>query len=139
MAGNKDFLEMENETPSERRARILAENDGDMLSDLIALRKSKRITQQVLAERMGVTQATVASFERYDSDPKLSTIRRYAHALEALINHVVVADNDQFADGSVWRVLSFTADAAIRVQTHRPSYSTAALANVKRTDLAVAA
>ena len=94
-----DFLGLESETPTERRARILAGNDGDLLASLIAVRKTNGLTQQDLADRMGVTQATVAYFERYDSDPKLSTIRRYAHAVEALVDHTVEADITSASNG----------------------------------------
>lgn len=90
-----DFLELASETPAERRGRILAESDGDLLAELIEVRKSRHLTQQDVADRMGVTQATVAYFERYDSDPKLSTIRRYAQAVEALVKHVVEQDKGQ--------------------------------------------
>lgn len=136
MAVDLDFLDLETETPSERRARVLARSDSELLLDLIALRKSKGITQAALASRMGVTQATVASFERYDSDPKLSTVRRYAHAIEALIKHVVEPDVGQHPAGAEWRVVSL----------HLPSVSAGSRANSvyatsgpKRTDYAVAA
>jgi transcriptional regulator with XRE-family HTH domain len=105
---NDDFLEMESETPSERRARILAANDGNLLEDLVELRRKLKITQQALADRMGVKQATVASFERYDSDPKLSTLRRYAHAVGALVNHVVEEDLGQYSDEKSWKVMSYS-------------------------------
>jgi DNA-binding XRE family transcriptional regulator len=126
MSTDTDFLELGSESPSERRARILAGNDSDLLSDLIALRKEKRITQAMLAGRMGVTQATVASFERYDSDPKLSTIRRYAHAIEALVNHVVEADEGQYAHGESWQVMSFSIPVFPSVHRSTGSYAVGA-------------
>ena len=138
MKANLDFLELESETTSERRARILARNDSDLMSNLVALRKSKGITQQVLADRLGLTQATIASFESYESDPKLSTIRRYAHALEALVNHVVEADEGQYDNGEAWHVMSFSLPnlAASRQSKTAPTYIAVA---PKRTDFAVAA
>lgn len=39
------------------------------------------LTQKDLADRLGVVQATVAQFENEFSDPKISTIQRYARAL----------------------------------------------------------
>lgn len=59
-----------------------------MLEALITLRKS-RYTQQQLAQLLGISQASVAAFERYDNDPKLSTLRRYAHAVGARVTHCV--------------------------------------------------
>ena len=137
-----DFLELDTETPSEKRARLLARNDSDLLSDLVALRKSKKITQAVLAERLGLTQATIASFESYDSDPKLSTIRRYAHALGALVKHVVEADEGQYSNGETWHVLSFSLPSlsGTRSSDRSTTPSSTYSANApKRTDFAVAA
>lgn len=92
MVGNMSETASAKEKPSIRRARILAENDLDLLFELVKLRKVHGLSQQDLAERLGVTQATIASFERHDNDPKLSTIRRYAHAVGALVHHVVEPD-----------------------------------------------
>ncbi|UIP57673.1 hypothetical protein DSM26151_05380 [Agromyces marinus] len=61
------------------------------------MRKRHRLTQETIAERMGVSQPTVAAFERYDANPTLATVRRYALAVGASIDHVVkdeCCDND---------------------------------------------
>lgn len=79
---------------SQRRAITLTENDADLIRDLIALREEQGLSQQVVAERLGVTQATISAFERYDNDPKLSTIRRYAHAVGAFVDHSVSKDTE---------------------------------------------
>jgi predicted transcriptional regulator len=74
------------------RAQILVESDQDLLERLIALRVKHHIPQAEVARRMGVTQPTVSNFERYDSNPRLSTIRRYALAVDALVHHEVIDD-----------------------------------------------
>ena len=51
---------------------------------------------------MGVTQSTVARFEAYDSNPTLASIRRYAHAIGALVTHVVTTDEERRRDGGSW-------------------------------------
>ena len=131
----RDFLGLDTETPSERRARVLADSDSNLLIDLVAMRKAKGVTQTALAERMGVTQATVASFERYDSDPKLSTIRRYAHALEAIVSHTVEHDNGQ----NVGSDSSLSKTFSMKLNTNfTPSAATYAVADSKRTDFALA-
>jgi DNA-binding XRE family transcriptional regulator len=137
MAGNNDFdaLDLELETAGERRARILARSDADLMRDLVELRRARKLTQKALAERMGVTQATVAAFERYDSDPKLSTLRRYAHALEALVKHIVLPDEGQIRDGSEWKIFSVTAPSSVVTSKSPGTYSAA---NAKRTDFALA-
>ncbi len=58
----------------------------------MALRKKHHLTQADVAERMGVSQPTVAEFERYDANPTLSAIRRYALAVGARAFAVREAD-----------------------------------------------
>ncbi|WP_295124265.1 helix-turn-helix transcriptional regulator [uncultured Leifsonia sp.] len=60
-----------------------------LMQTLVAHRKAHELTQETVAERMGVSQPTVAAFERYDANPTLSTIRRYALAVGAGIRHHV--------------------------------------------------
>jgi transcriptional regulator with XRE-family HTH domain len=50
---------------------------------LVRLRKARKLTQKQVAERMGVGQSTVAGFENEGSDPRLSTVQRYARAVES--------------------------------------------------------
>jgi transcriptional regulator with XRE-family HTH domain len=75
------------EDPEIKRARTLVREDRRLLRELVLRRKSLSLSQGQLAKRLGLSQPTVAAFERYDSDPKLSTIRRYAHALGVVITH----------------------------------------------------
>lgn len=76
----------------DRRAEILVRNDANFLSSLVRLRKERGMTQEVVAERMNVSQPAVAAFERAENDPKLSTIRRYAMAVGLLVEHIVETD-----------------------------------------------
>jgi transcriptional regulator, XRE family len=59
---------------------------------LVSLRKEHKLSQQTVAERMGVSQPTVAAFERYDANPTVSSIIRYAMAVDALLDIKVVDD-----------------------------------------------
>ncbi|MDN5585877.1 MAG: helix-turn-helix transcriptional regulator [Brevibacterium sp.] len=82
--------------PSKIRARSKA-NTLEVLSfkqDLVDQRKKHkdRLTQAEVAERMGVSQSTVAELEKYDSNPTLRTLQRYANAVEALISFKVADD-----------------------------------------------
>ena len=83
-----------------RRAKVLASNDLELLANLVELRRRQNISQTELAEKLGISQATVAAFERSDNDPKLSTIRRYAHGVGALIVHKVALDEGQLMGDS---------------------------------------
>jgi|GEM_PF-1827116 len=88
------------ESRSMQRAELLASNDLEFVASLIMLRKAQNITQQDVADRLGISQATVAAFEHPGNDPKLSTIRRYAHAVGALVTHRVALD--VYQDLSDW-------------------------------------
>lgn len=71
----------------ENASRVLA-----FKAALVAQRKSHELTQLDVADRLGVKQATVAEFERYDSNPTLRTIQRYANAVDARIRFIVEDD-----------------------------------------------
>ena len=87
----EELLGIDPDSPSMRRATQLVENDRALL---------RRLTQ--LRGDQGLTQPTVARFEAYDSNPTLASIRRYAHAIGALITHVVETDSEQRQDGGSW-------------------------------------
>lgn len=73
----------------EAQADDLVQNHRHLMESLIAMRKRHNLKQDEVAERMGVSQPAVSAFERYDSNPTLSTIRRYALAVHARIeDHV---------------------------------------------------
>jgi predicted transcriptional regulator len=52
------------------------------------------LTQGQLALRMKVGQSTVSQFESLDNDPRLSTMQRYAHAVEAKLIWKVLANEE---------------------------------------------
>lgn len=101
----------------EARAMVLAGEDRRMRKALVALRREAGLTQQDVADFMGITQQAVQKLERYDADPQLSTLRRYANAVGALVQHHVSADNGQ----SIWMV------GRDQVETSRRSILTVAL------------
>lgn len=80
------------DTPSRKRARQLARADEELRARLLQARKARGMSQSDIAEAMGVTQPAVSSFEAYDNDPRLSTVRRYAHAVGVTIVHTVTLD-----------------------------------------------
>jgi len=67
-----------------------------VIDRLIGFRKALGLTQTEVAERMGVGQSTVSGFETEMSDPRLSTLQRYARAVEARLD--VVIDWDASCD-----------------------------------------
>lgn len=98
----------------ERRADSLIDNHDHLLRRLVALRKQHHLTQLQVAERMGVSQPTVAGFERYDANPTLSTIRRYALAVGARIEERVHDDCCQVETAFAPLVASFTPAVTVR-------------------------
>lgn len=79
----------------EARALELVQRDSEFLDALINLRVTAGISQESVAERMGITQPAVAAFEREDSNPTLSSIRRYALAVGAKVTYEVSSAFDQ--------------------------------------------
>lgn len=93
-----ELLGLDPTSPEVLRADLLTENDRRLLDDLVRVRKERGLSQSDVAEKLGVKQPTVADFEAYDSNPTLSRIRRYAHAVGALVSHRVELDSGQLLD-----------------------------------------
>jgi DNA-binding XRE family transcriptional regulator len=85
-----DLLGIDPTDPTQQLALELVDSDDRLLQGLVALRGAKHLSQAEVGRRMGVTQPAVAAFERADADPKLSTIRRYALAVGAMVHHVTL-------------------------------------------------
>lgn len=78
---SKNFRRILEAMPSERRARISART-AELLADLPLqeLRKARDLSQEELAETLGVNQATVSKLERR-TDMYISTVRRFVLAM----------------------------------------------------------
>lgn len=61
----------------------------ELVDALVALRRSCSLTQVEVAKRMGVKQPTVSGFETEGSDPRVSTLQRYARAVAAELRMTV--------------------------------------------------
>ena len=72
-------------------ATQLAEADNDMRWALIDSRLHSGLSQRDVADLMDVPLSTIVEFEREDSDPRLSMIRRYALVVGATITHHVTS------------------------------------------------
>lgn len=70
------------ETVREMSKRLAGEDRAHM-AELIARRRLNGLTQADVARRLGVAVAWVQEFEKYDNDPRLSTLRRYETAVSA--------------------------------------------------------
>jgi DNA-binding XRE family transcriptional regulator len=83
-----ELLGIDLDDPHQRLARDLVEADEKMLDELVRIRK-EHLTQSQVGEQMGISQGAVARIESGDRDPHLSTLRRYAFAVGAVIKHNV--------------------------------------------------
>jgi DNA-binding XRE family transcriptional regulator len=93
MATNDTIIDGINLTDIRAHSKVLARQDRNMKVSLISVRQVHNLTQQEVADRMGVTLKKVIKLEQYDSDPKLSLLRRYAVAVGADIYHQVRLHN----------------------------------------------
>src|SRR5919202_791013 len=55
----------------------------ELAPQLIAFRTEHGLSQAELARRCGVSQPAIARLERGEHEPRLATLRRVAHALDA--------------------------------------------------------
>jgi transcriptional regulator with XRE-family HTH domain len=117
------------ESPEVIEARIdsLLAAQKKLLKDLIRMRTAHGLSQEDLAERMSVTQPTVAAFERYDANPTLATIRRYAVAVNARLDLQVKDDcvehNVEQFSAVASSVSAIWVDANVRYPKWAPSVS----------------
>ncbi|WP_212992237.1 helix-turn-helix domain-containing protein [Actinoplanes auranticolor] len=83
------YLDESLQDPEVRAAYEDGEERHRIVDSLIALRRALRLTQKAVAGRMGVRQPAVSEFENEANDPRLSTLQRYARAVEARLKVVV--------------------------------------------------
>lgn len=79
------YLDEANRDPEFRAAYEDEMLRHKLLDSLVSLRKALKLTQSEIAKRMQVRQPTVSGFETEASDPKFSTVQRYARAVGARI------------------------------------------------------
>lgn len=106
-------------SPIRARAKVLARENQEMRASLVRVRRQAGLSQADVAEMLGVTQQAVNKLERYDADPRLSTLERYANAVGALVFHRVEIDRGQsqrLARSDVW--VSVNVQAASYVVAH---------------------
>ncbi|MBF6363191.1 helix-turn-helix transcriptional regulator [Nocardia farcinica] len=77
-------------TRSQLLASELAREELELKRALIRAREKANLNQAELAKKIGVHRSVISRFERMDSNPRLSMLRYYAHALGVLIKHQVV-------------------------------------------------
>ncbi|WP_271985307.1 helix-turn-helix domain-containing protein [Pseudoclavibacter terrae] len=95
-----ELLGIDHDNVSDRLADELVQADKRLLAELIRARVRADKTQAQVAAAMGVSQSAVARIEGGERDLHLSTLRRYAHAIGALVQHIVTPE---YATQARWR------------------------------------
>ena len=85
----EELLGLTEPSERDRLAQFLVEQDSTLIDELIKARHDRGMSQQDVADQLGLTQSAIAKFESGERDPRLSTIRRYAMAVDATVSHKV--------------------------------------------------
>lgn len=88
------YLEEAKQDPAFRAAYEDAEERHRIIDKLVGLRRALGLSQTAVAQRMNVRQPTVSQFETEGSDPRLSTLQRYARAVTARLRFVPVIPSE---------------------------------------------
>lgn len=80
----EEFLARALENPETRAAFEDSQSRNRLVDALVRMRHRLGMTQTEVAKQMGVKQPTVSGFETEGSDPRLSTIQRYARSVNAV-------------------------------------------------------
>lgn len=83
---------MEDRASIRVRATFLARAQHKLMRELVEQRERHNLSQDEVGDRMGMSQSAVSQFERYDSNPTLNSIRRYALAVGAVLEIDVIDD-----------------------------------------------
>lgn len=67
----------------------MAEDQAALVEQLADVRRAAGLSQTEVAARMGTSQSAVARLERGDADVRLSTLQRYAEALDRQVSFSV--------------------------------------------------
>ena len=69
-----------------------ADDPNEVLDALVRRRQRLGLSQTTVAARMGTSQSAVARLEAGRGDPRLSTLTRYAAALDTAVSFAVAED-----------------------------------------------
>lgn len=79
--------------------REMAERRHAIVGPLVAKRVSLGLTQTEVAARMGTSQSAVARLETCDADVRISTLERYAAALDCSLE-LTLGTGERSTDGT---------------------------------------
>jgi transcriptional regulator with XRE-family HTH domain len=128
-----DFLARALRNPEVRAAYEDSQSRHRLVDALVRMRHRLGMTQTQVARRMGVKQPSISGFETEGSDPRLSTLQRYARSVDAVLvwdvrPRLEVAYVDGYAPSQVNVHLGVNKEEpSERAKTWRPSAAYAPL------------
>lgn len=69
----------------QRLALALAQSERALVEELTKLRKRTGLSATEVAQRINRHKSSISKFEARKADPHLSTVFRYAHAIDAMV------------------------------------------------------
>jgi len=84
-----ELFGFDEQDPRDRLAEYIIASDEKMIADLVQLRRDRGLTQQDVADKMGINKSGVSRIESGLRDLQLSTLRRYLMALDAVAKHEI--------------------------------------------------
>lgn len=69
-----------------QNAKRLYATGRKLIRDLVEIRNDRDLSQSAIADAIGINRSGVCRFENEESDPRLETILRYAHAIGAAVS-----------------------------------------------------
>lgn len=127
------ILGIDQDDSRDRLADYIVSHDEKLIEDLVARRRELRMSQEAVAERMGINKSNVCRIERGDRDLMQSTLRRYAMAIDAVVVHEVRAFEDIDSAHKARRYYETDMEAATR-----PSGRETAVEGITKRELVVA-
>ncbi len=76
-------------SPGFAEAREVAEDTAELVRLLVQRRRDHGLSQTEVAARMGTSQSAVARLESGEADVRISTLQRYASALDTQLRFAI--------------------------------------------------
>ncbi|MFD9586662.1 helix-turn-helix domain-containing protein [Streptomyces sp. NPDC059980] len=110
-----------------------ARKRSSLLRHLVARRKVRQISQRTVAARMETTQSAVSDLESGATDPRTSTLQRYARAVGCQLDLRVCDDGGEWRFGAAYETRSRIVRGEISLSDNGSVGASAFEAKVQRT------
>lgn len=87
-----ELLEEKLQSPTFAAAYEDAQQRSRLVEELAEARKRTALSQRAIADEMGTTQSAISDFENAGTDPRLSTLQRYARAVGVRVHFDIIPE-----------------------------------------------